>query len=249
MLWQKLRTRRRRDPQYKVVEHRPWRRAFMLTLLGGVVLGAVLFGYWLGAGVHGLDRSYLTSLEARDRANQRQINALNGELADVRLARSVQEQAAQSLRRTITRLRDRLAGLEEEVVFYKSLMAPSQVEQGLQIAEFELTPGPEDGQFAYQILLTQVAERRGWVKGGVEVEVRGIDMSGDTGVEEVLPLTELTAEAPYPLEFRFRYFQDLSGRLTLPEDFRPRSVRITATPTGGSAEQTQRSFEWLVQAG
>jgi hypothetical protein len=162
----------------------------------------------------------------------------------------VDAQAARSLRETISELRGRVAGLREEVTFYKRLMAPSTIERGLQIAEFELDRGEAENQFTYRLLLTQAEERRDWVQGGVELEVQGVRSTPDGGsVEEVLSLTELADTEAYPLGFRFRYFQNLSGTVTLPEGFRPRAVLVTLTPKGRSAERSERSFDWIVRAG
>lgn len=233
-----------------MVAHRPVRRVLMLMLLGVVVASGVAVAFHLGKQTAELDLTYLRALESRERALEARLDTLTRELADARLGQSVDAQAAQSLRQTISELRDRVAGLREEVTFYKSLMAPSSIRRGLQIAEFELGQGESDNQFTYHILLTQAEERRDWVRGSVQVEVHGLRSRGDgTTVEEVLPLTELAETEDYPLEFRFRYFQNLSGTLTLPDGFRPRAVLVTMTPRGRVNDRTERSFDWLVHAG
>lgn len=230
-----------------VVRHSPWRRVGWGVLVGLVVLAAGSLGYWLGAGVGTLDRSYLASLEVRYQATESQRAALARELADLRLARSVDDQAARSVRETISQLRGEVASLNEEVAFYKRLMVPSTVERGLQVSEFQLAPGDKDNEFVYHVLLTQVAERRDWLQGRLQLRVQG-QMAGPDGAvaEEVLPLTELAAVDSYPLRFRFRYFQDVSGTLTLPAAFSPRQVIIAATPAG--AETVERRFEWSLHA-
>lgn len=222
----------------------------MLALLAVVVVAAAGLGYWLGVSKSDLDRTRLASLEIRQSAQQERLESLVRELADAQLAQSIDAQAVRLLRETISELRGRLAGLREEVTFYKSLMAPSSMERGLQIAEFDLSPGDESSGFIYHLLLTQTAERRSWISGEVKVEVRG-ERSGADGaaVEEVLSLTELADVEDYPLRFRFRYFQDFSGRMTLPEGFQPRSVRVTATPSSGSSDAAEREFDWTAEAG
>lgn len=222
----------------------------MLALLALVVVAAAGLGYWLGVSKSDLDRTRLASLEIRQSAQQERLESLVRELADAQLAQSIDAQAVRLLRETISELRGRLAGLREEVTFYKSLMAPSSMERGLQIAEFDLSPGNESSAFIYRLLLTQTAERRSWISGEVKVEVRG-ERSGADGaaVEEVLSLTELADVEGYPLRFRFRYFQDFSGRMTLPEGFQPRSVRVTATPGSGSSDAAEREFDWTAEAG
>ena len=64
------------------------------------------------------------------------------ELADAQLAADVQGSAAVALRRDLTELREQIARLREEVTFYKSLMAPGSVSQGLQLSELEIRPAP-----------------------------------------------------------------------------------------------------------
>jgi hypothetical protein len=251
---EKLRLRRRASPAasagFQVVAYRPVRRVFMLFLLALVVVSGVGFGYWLGVRTSDLDRNYLMALETGGRALETRLDTLNRELADARLAQSVDAQAAHSLRATISELRDRVAGLREEVTFYKNLMAPSSIERGLQIAEFELGRGDTDHQFTYRLVLTQAEEQRDWVQGSVELGVRGVRAAADgTSLEEVLPLTELAETEDYPLPFRFRYFQNLAGTMILPDGFRPRAVVVTVTPKGRAADRAERRFDWIVQAG
>jgi hypothetical protein len=235
-------------------------------LSAGVVLtvaAAAGFGYWLGSSTSRLDRALQQALQVRNQANEATIAELTRELAQVRLAQSVDAEAAASLRDTITGLRTEVADLQEEVSFYRTLMAPSDVERGLKIAEFELAAGEAPQQYRYRVLLTQAEARRDWVQGGVELQVQGVrDAAGGRALEregsaheaseheaeEVLTLTDLAEPEAYPLKFRFRYFQDLTGTLTLPEGFRPRSVRVTATPQG-RGERLEREFDWRVQAG
>ena len=62
----------------------------------------------------------------------------------------------------------------------------------------------------------------------------------------MLPLTELANVDPYPLKYRFRYFQDLSGELALPPDFLPEAVVVTVNRRGNRADNLQRAFDWSV---
>jgi hypothetical protein len=113
------------------------------------------------------------------------------------------------LRQTIKSLRDELSASQEEVLFYRQLMAPSEAQRGLRIEKFELTPGASAAAVTYRLLLAQVVERHDWASGTVTVDVAGIWENEQV----VLPLTELTHVDPYPLTFRFRYLQDFTGRL------------------------------------
>lgn len=231
----------------RVVEHRPWQRVLMLVLFTLVAVGGAIGGYYVGTNKSGLDQTYVEALEALDSANSAQINDLKNKIVDAELARQVDAQAAAQLREDIKQLRDEAAGLKEEVIFYKSLMAPSSIERGLQIAEFELTPTDTTNQFVYHLLLTQVEARRDWIQGDLRLEVRGREQSKPKNEELVLSLTEMSDVEPYPLKFRFRYFQDLSGTLTLPNGFLPETVEVTVLQRGSRSDNLKRTFDWAVR--
>lgn len=223
--------------ELRVVSHHPFYRLFW-GLGVAVICGlGVAGGYWFGGAKSNLDASYLESLEAMQTANSEQIAQLQARLVAAGLNNEVDSQTAQQSRETIKTLRDQIAALSDEVTFYKSLMAPSSVARGLQIAEFEIVPTADKKQFTFHILLTQVESRRDWIQGEVDLLVRG-------GKEQVLSLTEIAAADTYPLTFRFRYFQDLSGIINLPEGFEPESVEVTARRRGANATDLTKTFVW-----
>ncbi len=230
----------------RVVAHRPVQRALALALFGLVTVIAAVAGFFLGRAVGGLDLSYLRSLEQLEQSNAAQLQKLRDRLVDAELSGQIATQAADALRADIVRYREQAAGFEEEVTFYKSLMAPSSVERGLQIAQFELSPLDEDNSFSYHLLLTQLEARRDWVQGDVRVEVNGRMAAGPGYQEQLLPLTELAEVDAYPLKYRFRYFQDLSGVLELPSGFLPEYVVVTVSRRGTRQDNLQRTFAWLV---
>ncbi|MCZ6656335.1 MAG: hypothetical protein O7C67_03495 [Gammaproteobacteria bacterium] len=237
-----------------VVPHTPVRRGVMLAVLTLLGLAAVFAGYLLGQRQSGLDRTYLGVLEDQKRAGEVEVAALKQRLVDGELVREIDQQAAATLRENIKTLRDDLGGLKEEVTFYKSLMAPSSLSKGLQIAEFEVFGGEAPDTYNYHLLLTQVADRRNWIRGDVRIDVIGRQddrlEKGEHRLEigeRVLSLTDLTDIDTYPLKFRFRYFQDLSGLLALPVGFQPERVVVTVVQQGNRGNDLQQSFEWSVQ--
>lgn len=235
--------------RYRLVAERRWQRALLRLALVAVVLAAVALGYWLGGRTAAVDRPYLDALERLKASQERVIAQLNSELVDARLGQTVDQQAAQTLRELVSELRSEVAGLQEEVTFYKSLMAPSTLTKGLQIADFQVF-GAEDGsEFAYQLLLTQAQVRRDWVQGSVRLSVRGSAAEGTDRSERVLSFAELDAEGTYPVKFKFRYFQNLTGRIRLPEGFEPDEVLVAVTPTGRGREAVERGFPWRRPAG
>ena len=226
----------------RVVSHHPLTRPASVLGVAVICLLAALGGYWLGVAKGELDTTYMDSLESLADANTQQIGQLQAQLVALGLSQEVDSQTAQQLRVTIKELRDEIAVLTEEVTFYKSLMSPSELTRGLQIADFEIEPMPSANQYRFHLLLTQVESRRDWIQGDIELLVHGSD-------QQVLSLTEIADSDTYPLKFRFRYFQDLSGMITLPEGFEPESVEITAQRRGASATNLAKSFAWRESEG
>jgi hypothetical protein len=46
------------------------------------------------------------------------------------------------------------------------------------------------------------------------------------------------------IKLRFRYFQEVKGRLQLPEGFEPVEVRVMAKRDGSDSAQVERIFDW-----
>jgi len=238
------------SPQFKVVEHRPWQRslilvAFAVTALGGLLLGARFGQHELAAGIMaGSDeKTELAALAA-------QLQLQDAQLIDMQLNVDVQHAASNALRDDLTAAHNEAANLREEVTFYKGLMSPSSVANGLQIPEIELVELDVPGQFRYRLLMTQVALRRSYIAGEVRIDVigqyRGDNPNGGVSQDQVvLSLTDLAQLKAYPLKFRFRYFQDLAGSLTLPEGFEPERLLVTANEAGKTAHQV--TFTWSAQ--
>ncbi len=244
----------------RVVSHRPWRRALLMLCVLGLTLAGVLGGYRLGRSLAGLDSTYLAAMERLNRSNQADLARLQASLVEADLSRQVDQEAARALKEDIRRLKDEVAALTEEVTFYKSLMAPSSLARGLQISDFELRATDRPGRYTFHLLLTQVESRRDWVQGNATLEVHGRmavageDPAGPTAgsgtatkrVERVLSLTEIAEEGSYPLKFRFRYFQDLTGVINLPAGFEPERVVVRAGKRGASTGGLDRTFDWTV---
>ncbi len=226
-----------------VVEERPGQKVALIAAVLAAVVCAFLLGRHLGAeGGSGVDESVHQALSDAHAAAEARALAAERQLADQDLAVVVDEDATEQLRQTIKEMGDRHAEIEEEVRFYRQLMAPSEAQRGLRVEKLDLIEG-EGNTVEYRLLLTQVVDRHDWVRGEVNVDVIG----SSQGTQQVLSLTDLSDPEAYPLSFRFRYFQDFDGTLILPVDFEAERVVVTAVSSGRKGKQVQRTFGWNLQ--
>ncbi|MEM9621292.1 MAG: DUF6776 family protein [Pseudomonadota bacterium] len=228
-----------------MVQNQPWQRPLVISAVALIGVLSVVLGYAVGQNER-LAKRLGTGQPDQLEQMQLQMDDLQSDLIDARLAADVQRTAAQALRVDLTKMREQMQRLNEELTFYKSLMAPGSLVKGLQVTELELTNRRDPQIFGFELLLTQVAQRRTYISGQVRLDIIG-HHEADSGTSEgdpevVLSLTEVSDVESYPLKFKFRYFQDLSGELTLPEGFLPGRVMITAQQNGKDA--IQESFPW-----
>lgn len=152
----------------------------------------------------------------------------------------VEAGANERLRRTVKSLRDELGALQEQLRFYQRLVAPSEAQDGLRIERWAVAPAEEPGQLDFTLLLTQHVDRHEWIEGTLQVSVAG----EREGAAETLPLRQLVVAGDPAETFRFLYFQDFSGRLTLPQGFAPSRVAVVARLSDAADAPIRRSFEW-----
>lgn len=162
-------------------------------------------------------------------------------LRELDLAQAVDSGANERLRRTIKVFEDRIHALEEEARFYRRLVAPLDDDAGFSIERLEIAKTRDPARFTYTLFLTQAVNRDRWIEGSVEIEIVGEDES----VPRSLSLAELSEESEYPIKFGFLYFEDFNGQMTLPEEFLPQEVRVTADVDSG--HRFERVFAWSVE--
>jgi len=227
-------------PRVQVV--RVWPGSWFWWLLPVLFVGVGVLGYQLAAGGGGPLATPAERLEVlRDGYEQDRVAELRAELTELRLAQNVDAPATSEVRARFRELQEEIASLEEEVSFYRSLMAPEELAKGLHIENMRLNKTERPGVFGYDLVIAQTVARHAWQEGDAYFEVHG----AVNGERAVLALTEIATIPEYPLGFKFRYFQNYSGELTLPADFVPEIVIVTLD-RGDAGEMVQRRYDWTV---
>jgi len=231
-----------------VVPYQPWRRA--LTRLGFLLVlvaagaGFYLYGYSEGVFVNGDARAERDRLMLQVNDMQLQVQVLQQDLINSRQAGTVDRQALEEVQGTIINLRETIAQLQEDVLFYKQIMSPENTETGLMIGQLDLESTDEAGRFRYRLELRQMGNNDNIVSGYTNVNILGVQDRQEIS----MPLRSLaTEEDQLDIKLKFRYFQNIQGELILPSGFEPLGVQILAVDEGNNGKTVQKSFAWVAE--
>ena len=223
---------------YQVVHRKPmhiFKKVLLAIALMAVSLTVgLVVGQWSGKEAVLQNGALLQRLNALEGLQQ----SLERELAASKLAADLQEQAAQELQQRLTQLLGEKVELENAVSFYRDLMEVGAKREGLRVASFTVLATNTPQIFQFSILVTQIAEKRKYVAGDIQLKVIGILQGGR---QEVI-FDAKNAVVGFPLKLRFKYFQDLVGQIRLPPDFIPERVSISVQQNG--KKTTGADFEW-----
>lgn len=230
--------------QYLVKEHNPG-RSFAVKLCVLLVLAAACWGLFeYGRKRGGFDRVQArkemeTLVEQISILNAR-IDELMSENAHLASSSEIDATASKQVSEKLSQLNDEMLELKEELVFYRSLLSPAELEPGLQILGIQMIKDGSSNAYNYKIVLTQRHNGNQFATGNVNVQVNGLQ----SGKETQLDLTEVTASSDNTMSFRFKNFQSIEGKLVLPEDFQPKDVLVSVFPTTRGIKQIERNYEW-----
>lgn len=151
--------------------------------------------------------------------------------------------SSQELIDTIKQLEVTQNQLQSELKFYRNIMAPELSKEGLTIENFETDNGSSKNKSKFKLVLTQAGKQDQFLKGEVELKIEGTNI--ETGLPVVYAFNDLGSFQAKDFQFKFRYFQNIEGEITLPKDFIPEKVNILAKTKGLKKNQTaQKQADW-----
>ncbi len=220
-------------------------RQLLLLLLMAVIAGG---SYWFGGREMRQDFQNLSADYQRLQTELAEISVnyddTRQQLTNATVGSEVDRQAVNDVRSIISKHKQTINALNEEISFYKGLMAPTEREQGLGIRSWELYSGSEPRRLQFKLVLQQLAVKHTVLKGAVTVDVVG-KMAGEEKTLSLDVLSDQIDKRDMPL--RFKYFQSIDGELLLPEGFEPNRVAIVARATSPKAVKVEKHYGWILQ--
>ena len=234
-----------KQERLSLVTYNPWQR-FMRAIYFLLFTALVAAGCFFGGQYASLKE--LRTLGGERDQLQEQIIAADQEIRSFRQRVGVLEkggevdrQAAEGIRQTVKALKLQIATLEEEVTFYKGIMAPSGQDKGLRISKINIQSLEQDSVYRYSIMMTQVADNTSYIKGLAAINFVGTE----DGERKIIPLRELDDQVnELGVRFSFRYFQEVAGDVSIPANFKVEQVQVVLQSSGSKAQRVEETIEW-----
>ena len=219
----------------------PFSSAILLLI---IVIILLFCGYRLGNFYHGYQTQTLAQQKNRlDFIYQQlvektqRINTLEVELEVERMANSRSQQTLKSIEQAHYQVK-------KELAFYEKVMAPEKQANGLVIDGVSLIKSKSSGHYRFEVVLVQQLLRKRFAKGYIELSITG---SLDNKPSSIA-MSELSTLERKDLSFSFQYFQNITGELTLPENFIPETIHVAAVLPKSKWQKYNRvdqSYPWL----
>ncbi len=222
----------------------PFRSVLALVILIGLCL---YVGYRFGNFYHSYQQKVLVSqqvrlkqLYAEQDKNIKQINTLEVELEIERIAN--QKSSAM-----LTKIEAAHYQVKKELAFYEKVMAPEKQAEGLVIDNLTLSATESKNHYRFQVVLVQQSKKKRYAKGYIRLTFSG----SLNNQARQFSLKELSKNTHQQLSFNFKYFQVVEGEFTLPENYIPEKVAVSAILPKGKWQKYHRldlSYPWKTEA-
>lgn len=219
-----------------------WRRVALVLLAavavfyGGFELGRTSAGYSIVSAM--LERLELRR-QVRTLGNEN--DSLQHRVSAAEIGQRVDRQAQSDAQRMIGDLQAETARQQQELQFYRGLVARQFGAGTLRVQELKIRP--EQGRrFRVLITLVQAAARDTVVNGTVSFAIDGT--RGGALVQ--LPLADVEPDKRRELPFSLRFFQQIEVPIELPDQFRPASLQVEYGQ-GRGTERSRQTFTWRVE--
>ncbi|MCG8497214.1 MAG: hypothetical protein MI796_14370 [Enterobacterales bacterium] len=230
--------------RYLVKPHNPWQqwtwRCLGVALILAMAWGAFEFGIVRGGHNRAAANVTIDRLNNQVEMLGQQIDELMLENAQLVSDKAIESTASEQVSVSLRELNDETLELKEELMFYRSLLSPADLEPGLQILGVKLIKSIQGSAYDYKVVLTQRRNNSRFAKGRIQIAVNGIRNEENVALQT----TDILEVGGSELDFRFKNFQSLEGQIRLPENFVPQEVLITAVPVRGSLKKVERNYEW-----
>ncbi|MEY8213919.1 MAG: hypothetical protein RPR97_05470 [Colwellia sp.] len=135
--------------------------------------------------------------------------------------------------------------VKKQLAFYEKVMAPEKKSAGLLVENVKIQASKVPNKYHFQVTLVQQQLKRRYSKGYIDLVFEGRE--GEKPVQ--FKLAEVAELNKKDLKFSFQYFQIINGEFTLPANFTPENVLVSAILTKSRWQKyakKEKSVSWQV---
>jgi len=232
-----------------VVPYRPGRQFLLVSLLvlgvGASAVGGFMYGYTNTLRSQQSEQATLQELNEQLIAIETENSDLRRQIAILDRSSVMDQRATEEVQGTIRGLRDRVAQLEQDIVYYRGVVSAETEDTGLIISQLDIDATREANRYRYKLVLRQQdADGDTFLTGHVNINLVG--SQGEQ--QQILSLRDLSAEQDQlDIRLRFKYFQNIEGELVLPDNFVPDRLQIAAVSVEPVEKSINQNFSWVVE--
>jgi hypothetical protein len=206
------------------------------SLLAAVVAAGGYLAFELGrfqAGYSVFDvRREIAAYQQRLESREEAYTALERQVAVLETSREIDRATYAQVEANLADLQARIQAQQEELQFYRGIVAPADGSPGVRVQGLELVPQADERTYMLKFTLIQATAPSQDSAGVVTSRVEG---SLD-GAPAALGFAELA--------YRFRYFQGLEAELVLPEGFTADRIELQVVPSEPRSDPVTAVFRW-----
>jgi hypothetical protein len=181
----------------------------------------------------------LTALQLDLAEALQQLDAEQARVAVIEREADVLRRANALLRESEREHQDAIANLQADLAFYRRLGGASGSQAPLAVHYLELQDTQSPRVFQLMFTLTQNLRWAAVIAGQVHLGLDGIQ----DGSARHLTERQLLPASAQPVNFRFKYFQQVERLITLPEGFEPSRLTIRLQ-SPGLRSPVEQSADW-----
>ena len=196
--------------------------------------------YWWGqAGAQAKLDSAIQTIASAEQTQEtlREENAkLKAGLTQAERQLQIDKSAYAEIREMLESSNSQITELHNEIKFYRSIISPEDGKSGVRIQDFQLSDASTE-QVRYKLVLIQALQHGKDFSGMVKFEIKG----SDNGMAKVIDMSEHGVD---PVSVKFKYFQNLSGTLSLPAGFQPLEIKVSVSADKRRTPVLEQWYPW-----
>jgi hypothetical protein len=174
------------------------------------------------------------------RAAKAENAALRDQVAYLDRSQEIDDSACSSVKKSLGSLQSEASDLREQLAFYRGIVSPQESQAGVRVYDFKVMKMPQAGIYKFDLVLIQSVRNDKRIGGTISVSIEGLRGS----IKQTLKLKDLLTDPKPDMVFSFKYFEEFSGGLQLPDGFRPLRAVVSLEPQGEGVPTIEDEYEW-----